>query len=129
MKRHLFLALSAALLFSLAACGSGDGETSQSQADTSQASEQSTQEEAVEISQGGTVNIPVASEPTTLLGWRMRNTTENLIASVMYETILRMGEDGEPYPYFSATSPKVVTEYLSNVYCAFEFPCPIIAIL
>ena len=99
MKRHLFLALSAALLFSLAACGSGDGETSQSQADTSQASEQSTQEEAVEISQGGTVNIPVASEPTTLLGWRMRNTTENLIASVMYETILRMGEDGEPYPY------------------------------
>ena len=50
MKRHLFLALSAALLFSLAACGSGDGETSQSQADTSEASEQSTEEEAVEIS-------------------------------------------------------------------------------
>ena len=48
---------------------------------------------------GGTVNIPITGDPTTLQGWMLRNTNENVIATAVYETLLRYDENGVPQPY------------------------------
>ena len=49
--------------------------------------------------QGGTVNIPITGDPTTLQGWMLRNTNENVLATAIYETLLRYDENGIPQPY------------------------------
>lgn len=48
---------------------------------------------------GGTVNIPITDDPTTLQGWMLRNSNESVLASAIYETLLRYDETGKPQPY------------------------------
>ncbi len=48
---------------------------------------------------GGTVNIPITDDPTTLQGWMMRNSNEGVISPAIYETLLKYDETGKPQPY------------------------------
>lgn len=48
---------------------------------------------------GGTVNIPITGDPTTLQGWMLRNSNETTIAPAIYETLLRYDENGVPKPF------------------------------
>ena len=54
---------------------------------------------SAEAVKGGTVNIPITGDPTTLQGWMLRNTNEGVIAPAIYETLLRYDENGVPKPY------------------------------
>ena len=54
---------------------------------------------AEEPVKGGTLNIPITGDPTTLQGWMMRNTNETTIATAFYETLLRYDASGVPQPF------------------------------
>lgn len=48
---------------------------------------------------GGTIVLPMDSEPSTLVAWKMRNDVEDYIASILYEPLLKCDENGAPQPY------------------------------
>lgn len=106
MKKTIALALAAAMSLSLAACGGGASTAtsttvsseSTATAASSTAEASSTATEATPLA-GGTVNIPITDDPTTLQGWMMRNSNESVIAPVIYETLLAYDETGAPQPY------------------------------
>ena len=54
---------------------------------------------AEEPVKGGTLNIAIPNDPTTLQGWLMRNSTEGIIQSTVYETLLAFDASGVPQPY------------------------------
>jgi len=54
---------------------------------------------AEEPVKGGTLNIPIPNDPTTLQGWLMRNSTEGIISPAIYETLLAFDAAGVPQPY------------------------------
>ena len=103
MKRILALLLSSAMAVSLAACG-GNTESAGSSAPQSEApaaSEAAVPAEtaSAEPVAGGTVNIPITDDPTTLQGWMIRNTNESTLAPAIYETLLAYDETGTPQPW------------------------------
>ena len=58
-----------------------------------------TEAETKEPVKGGTINIPITDDPTTLQGWMMRNSNESVISPAIYETLLAYDETGTPQPY------------------------------
>ena len=54
---------------------------------------------AEEPVKGGTLNIPITGDPTTLQGWLMRNSVEGVIQSAVYETLMVCDANGVPQPY------------------------------
>ena len=57
------------------------------------------QAESGEPVSGGTVNIPITDDPTTLQGWMLRNSNESVLAPAIYETLLQYDETGKPVSY------------------------------
>lgn len=78
MKKLVVLALAAAMTVSLSAAALASNETPV---------------------QGGTVNIPITDDPTTLQGWMVRNSNESVLTPAIYETLLKYDEAGKPQPY------------------------------
>ena len=86
MKKIIAFALALLMVLSLAACN-GKQETEGSKGGST------------DPVKGGTVNIPITGDPTSMQGWMLRNTNENIIATAVYETLLRYDENGIPQPY------------------------------
>ena len=80
---------------SLAACSGGDNKEKDNNADDGQ----SATEDVGEPVSGGTLNIPITDDPTTLQGWMIRNTNESILVNAIYETLLKYDESGKPQPY------------------------------
>ena len=111
MKKLIAVVLAVTMSMSLAACGSksasetmaGESKANESEVTTSkEAGEESTAAPAAESGEpvsGGTVNIPITDDPTTLQGWMLRNSNESVLAPAIYETLLQYDETGKPQPY------------------------------
>ena len=98
MKKLVALLLVLAMCLSLAACG-GSGDETQAPTGGSEAETQAPTEDTAEPVSGGTVNIPITDDPTTLQGWMLRNSNESVLSSAIYETLLAYDETGTPQPY------------------------------
>ncbi len=88
MKKLVALFLALIMLFSLAACG-GKPAPAASPAASAPAGPTS----------GGTIAIPITDDPTTLLGWKLRNTNEQVIQPIIYEFLMQYDKTGKPQPY------------------------------
>ena len=109
MKKAIAMLLIAAMSVSLAACGNKDaGSNAGGGADAGDAgnagagdagedagttpdaggTEAAPSGGSAEPVSGGTVNIPITDDPTTLQGWMMRNSNEGVISPAIYETLL-----------------------------------------
>ena len=111
MKKLIAVVLAVTMSMSLAACGSksasetmaGESKANESEVTTSkEAGEESTAAPAAESGEpvsGGTVNIPITDDPTTLQGWMLRNSNESVLAPAIYETLLQYDDTGKPQPY------------------------------
>ena len=86
MKKFLAMLLVLALCLSMAACGGDGNKETQGSGSTDPVA-------------GGTVNIPITDDPTTLQGWMMRNSNESVIVPAIYETLLKYDKTGKPQPY------------------------------
>ena len=95
MKKLVAMLLVIAMCISLAACGGNGGTESKGTEGNTTAP---TKDNAEPVS-GGTVNIPITDDPTTLQGWMLRNSNESVLASAIYETLLKYDETGKPQPY------------------------------
>ena len=96
MKKLVAMLLVIAMCISLAACGGNSGGTESKGTEGNTTAP--TKDNAEPVS-GGTVNIPITDDPTTLQGWMLRNSNESVLASAIYETLLRYDETGKPEPY------------------------------
>lgn len=94
MKRFVAIILALGLALSLVACG-----TPASSAGSAPSGGGSSAVDAAGPVTGGTISIPVSDDPTTLLGWMMRNSNEGVVAPVIYEFLFQYDETGEPQPY------------------------------
>lgn len=110
MKKLVAMLLVFTMSISLAACGgnkssestSGESKANESTVGDTKAAEENTAasvENSGEPVSGGTVNIPITDDPTTLQGWMLRNTNESALAPAIYETLLRYDETGKPQPF------------------------------
>jgi len=90
MKKWLALLFVLALTFSIVACSPAEEEPGPSNGGT--------EEEPVV---GGTLKIGVQSEVANVAAWRLRSPQETLIWSCIYETLFKMGENGEVVPYLA----------------------------
>lgn len=99
MKRFLALALSVVMISGLAACGSSkkDSDTKGESVSESVTADQTEPEEDSKF--GGSIILPMDSEPSTLIAWKMRNDVEDYLASIIYEPLLKCDENGVPQPY------------------------------
>ena len=97
MKKITALILAAIMCVSLAACGGGTSSSASTATGSSSSTAQATT--ATEPVSGGTVNIPITDDPTTLQGWMLRNSNESVLSSAIYETLLKYDETGKPQPY------------------------------
>ena len=93
MKKLAAIFIELIMLFSLAACGENPSPTPS----TVPSSEPSQPPEGPVA--GGTIAIPITDDPTTLLGWRLRNTNEQVIQPIIYEFLMKYDETGTPQPY------------------------------
>lgn len=119
MKKMLALLMAITMCFSLTAC-SGGGQNKETQPAQTSPAQDGTQAPAQDATEpagtqaaagtqapaddgqpvaGGTVNIPITDDPTTLQGWMLRNSNESVLASAIYETLLQYDETGTPQPY------------------------------
>ena len=96
MKKITALILAAIMCVSLAACGGGTASSASTATGSSSTAQATTATEPVS---GGTVNIPITDDPTTLQGWMLRNSNESVLSSAIYETLLQYDETGKPQPY------------------------------
>lgn len=111
MKKLIALLMVVTMSISLTACGSksasetqsGENKVSESEVSNSKENaEDSTTASAADSGEpvsGGTVNIPITDDPTTLQGWMLRNSNESVLAPAIYETLLQYDETGKPQPY------------------------------
>jgi len=90
MKKLVALSLVLIMLFSLAACGQ--------KTPTSSAAPSAAPSEEGPTS-GGTIAIPINDDPTTLLGWKLRNSNEQVIQPIIYEFLMKYDATGKPQPY------------------------------
>jgi ABC-type transport system substrate-binding protein len=107
MKKVLAVLLSTAMVVSLTACGgksettsaSSDSKTETAATTAAAAATEAAQTTDSEPVSGGTLNIPITDDPTTLQGWMMRNTNEGVVAPAIYETLLVYDAAGTPQPW------------------------------
>ena len=98
MKRLLALALSLTMIMGLTACGGGTGKDTkdESVSESTTAGQVKTEEDT---KFGGTIVLPMDSEPSTLIAWKLRNYVEDYLESIIYEPLLKCDENGAPQPY------------------------------
>lgn len=120
MKKLIAMLLAMVLCLSFAACGASNAPASDSAAkepapasataapeapaastapETAAAPDTAAPAASESSAAGGTVNIPITDDPTTLQGWMLRNSNELVLASAIYETLLMYDKTGKPQPY------------------------------
>ena len=117
MKKGFALILAFLMIFALAACGGKSSETTTAPSGSASpegapspsesAAPPVTSSAAPEASlAGGTISIPITDDPTTMLGWMMRNQNEQIITPIIYESLMMYDASGTPQPYLlqSATA-------------------------